>query len=151
MILPKFSLTQDISLGALLSDMGMEDLFVSGVADLSGMNGQRDLVVTEVVHKAFVDVNEEGTEAAGATGVIVGLTSIRDSPVFTADHPFVFFIREKASGSIIFLGRLSMPPGDTPAVGAFGQDFNVDAATSFAPSWIAITCALLWSAMQIRN
>ena len=146
--IPKFKLTQDISLKAILSGMGMEDLFNGGVADLSGMSGQKDLYVTEVVHKAYVDVNEEGTEAAGATGVIVGLTSVREVPMFTADHPFLFFIREKPSGSILFLGRLTKSPSETAAVGAFGRGSDVDTAASVVPSWIALVFALMLTVMR---
>jgi serpin B len=67
-------------------------------------------MITSVFHKAFVDVHEEGTEAAAATGVMVGVTSMPPPPeIFRADHPFLFLIREKATGSILFMGRLSKP------------------------------------------
>jgi serpin B len=62
-----------------------------------------------VIHKAYVDVNEEGAEAAAATGGVVGLTAFRPSPVFRADHPFLFMIRDNHSGSILFLGRVVDP------------------------------------------
>jgi serpin B len=71
------------------------------------MTGQPDIFIDEVVHKAFVEVNEEGTEAAAATGVIMRATSM---PVqFTADRPFVFLIREKSTGAILFIGRVADP------------------------------------------
>jgi serpin B len=69
----------------------------------------KDLFVPAVVHKASVDVNEEGTEAAAATGVVIVRESVRMTPVFRADHPFVFLIRDRRSGSILFLGRVTDP------------------------------------------
>ena len=74
------------------------------------MTGNRDLFISAVVHKAYVDVNEEGTEAAAATGVTMKLTSIREPlPVFRANHPFIFLIRDNQTGSILFLGRTANP------------------------------------------
>ena len=77
------------------------------------MTGERDLYLSAVLHKAFVDVNEEGTEAAAATGIIMRPLAIRVSPtkpaVFRADHPFVFVIRDNRDGAILFLGRLADP------------------------------------------
>jgi serpin B len=72
------------------------------------MIGKKELYITAVVHKAFVDVNEQGTEAA-ATGVVVGITSVQITPTFRADHPFVFLIRDNQTGSILFLGRVANP------------------------------------------
>ena len=107
---PKFEMTSQFSLAEVLKSMGMTDAF-SGTADFSGMNGKRDLFISAVIHKAYVDVNEEGTEAAAATGVVVGLTAVRPEkiPVFRADHPFLFLIRDNCSGSILFIGRLVNP------------------------------------------
>jgi serpin B len=110
--LPKFTMTEQFQLGRALAAMGMARAF-SPAADFSGMNGKsHDLYLTEAVHKAFVDVNEEGTEAAAATGIAVGLTAAapRPKPVFRADHPFVFLIRDRRSGSVLLLGRLVQPP-----------------------------------------
>jgi serpin B len=93
--------------------MGMRDAFNDHEADFSGMDGARDLYLSAVVHKAFVDVNEEGTEAAAATGAVVAMRAVvrpKPIPTFRADHPFIFLIRENASGSILFLGRLAEPP-----------------------------------------
>ncbi len=108
--LPKFKTTAQFSLGETLDTMGMTDAF-SDHANFSGMDGDRDLYISAVIHKAYVDVNEEGTEAAAATAVGVALTSAmpRPSPVFRADHPFIFLIRDTQSGSILFLGRLADP------------------------------------------
>ena len=89
--------------------MGMKDAF--GDADFSGMTGERDLYISEVLHKAFVEVNEEGTEAAAATAVIMTrMSMVEMGPIiFKADHPFIFLIRDNDSGSILFLGRVIDP------------------------------------------
>ena len=107
---PKFKMTCQFSLADVLRQMGMKDAF-SGAADFSGMNGKRDLFISAVIHKAYVDVNEEGTEAAAATAVVVGITAVRPEkiPVFRADHPFLFLIRDNKSGSILFIGRTMNP------------------------------------------
>ncbi|XP_049571382.1 leukocyte elastase inhibitor-like isoform X2 [Orcinus orca] len=107
--LPRFKLEESYELSTLLASLGMQDLF-SGKADLSGISGARGLSVSKVVHKSFVEVNEEGTEAAAATSVaIVHLSMPLTEEYFTADHPFIFFIRHNPSTSILFLGRLSSP------------------------------------------
>jgi len=108
---PKFKMTSQFRLAEVLKSMGMTDAFVPDVADFSGMNGKRDLFISAVIHKAYVDVNEEGTEAAAATAVIVGVTSVGPTriPVFRADHPFLFLIRDNHSGSILFIGRVMNP------------------------------------------
>ncbi|MCK5218704.1 serpin family protein, partial [bacterium] len=106
--LPRFKLTSEFGLGKTLAAMGMPNAFRS--ADFSGIDGTKKLEISAILHKAFIDVNEEGTEAAAATSVMVGITSVRPSPpVFRADHPFVFLIRENRSGSILFLGRIVNP------------------------------------------
>jgi serpin B len=107
---PKFKMTSRFSLAQVLQSMGMTDAF-SDKADFSGMTGSRDLFISAVVHQAYVDVNEEGTEAAAATGVTMRLTSVGPdtTPVFRADHPFLFLIRDKTTGSILFLGRVMNP------------------------------------------
>jgi len=107
--LPKFKMTAEFNLGDALKKLGMTDAFSQGKADFSGMDGTRNLYIYAVVHKAFVDVNEEGTEAAAATGVVIRTRSAPRYPRFRADHPFLFLIRDKATGSILFLGRYSTP------------------------------------------
>lgn len=104
--LPKFKTTCEFDLSAVLIEMGMEHAF-SG-ADFSGMTGRKDLFISKVVHKAFVDVNEEGTEAAAATAVIIDKAFHR-LLAFRADHPFLFLIRENETGSILFVGRIMDP------------------------------------------
>jgi serpin B len=112
-LLPKFKLTCEFSLQRTLAEMGMTDAFKLGKADFSGMDGSRDLFVSAVLHKAFVDVNEEGTEAAAATGVVMGRGRGDSQPpppiMFRADHPFVFLIQEKQNGGILFMGRVTDP------------------------------------------
>lgn len=110
--LPKFKTTGAFSLAPTLAKMGMPSAFNPKAADFSGMNGKRDLLLSEVVHKSYVDVNEEGTEAAAATGVVITRTSASQPPppvVFRADHPFIFLIRDMRQGSILFLGRVLDP------------------------------------------
>jgi len=110
--LPKFKMTEEISLPTVLSRMGMPLAF-SGQADFSAMNdGKEPLFITAAYHKAYVDVNEKGTEAAAATGIAVGRAALpRQIPTFKADHPFVFVIRDNHSGSVLFMGRVVNPNG----------------------------------------
>jgi len=110
--IPRFKMTHKFSMGDVLQSMGMTNAF-SAQADFSGMTGRRDLFISAVVHQAYVDVNEEGTEAAAATGVTMKLTSMAPGkvPVFRADHPFLFLIRDVHSGSLLFLGRTMDPKG----------------------------------------
>ncbi len=106
--MPKFTLEYEIKLNEVLEALGMGVAFVPYVADFSGMCcAPGDLYIDEVKHKTFVDVNEEGTEAAAVTSVSVGLTSAPMS--FTVDRPFVFVIREKFSGTILFMGKVVDP------------------------------------------
>jgi serpin B len=105
--LPKFKTSSAFDLSRKLQVMGMPDAFSD--ADFSGMDGMKWLFIAAVLHKAFVDVNEEGTEAAAATAVIMS----RAAPIlpdnFRADHPFVFLIRDNVTRSILFLGRVVNP------------------------------------------
>ena len=107
--LPKFKSTTTILLAETLQAMGMTDAFALPPADFSGMTGKKDLFISQVIHKAFVDVNETGTEAAAATAVIMEGGEAPRPLVFAADHPFIFLIRDNKSGSILFLGRVMDP------------------------------------------
>jgi serpin B len=110
--MPKFKVTQQFELGSTLSAMGMPQAFTSR-ADFSGMTGHRDFAISEVIHKAYIDVNEEGTEAAAATAVTMRAMAMparqAPPPVFRADHPFIFMIRDNRSASILFMGRMADP------------------------------------------
>jgi serpin B len=107
---PKFKFTREFELNKTLSAMGMPLAF-SDKADFSGMDGTKELYISNVIHKAFVDVHEKGTEAAAATAVVVAAKSAPPvaQQVFKADHPFVFVIRDNGTGSILFLGRVTNP------------------------------------------
>jgi serpin B len=107
--MPQFEFDSEFSLKDTLADMGMPIAFTGG-ADFSGMTGNRELAISDVVHKAFVAVDEAGTEAAAATAVIMRLTALPDPPVeVTIDRPFIFLIRDIDTGTILFLGRVINP------------------------------------------
>jgi len=106
--LPKFEFDTKYFMAKTLSDMGMPTAFGAG-ADFSGMNGVRSLFIDQVIHQAFVKVDEEGTEAAGATAVIMQKTAVLQRKIFNADHPFIFVIQEEDTGNILFLGRVVDP------------------------------------------
>ncbi|NWU91201.1 ILEUB inhibitor, partial [Upupa epops] len=106
--LPKFKLEESYDLRSDLTALGLVDVFDSGKADLSAMSEACDLFLSKIVHKAFIEVNEEGTEAAAATAGIAVLCMAMEEN-FTADHPFLFFICHKPTQSILFLGRYASP------------------------------------------
>ena len=121
-ILPKFSFSQNIDLKVYLQAMGMTNVFDQSAADLSGIGtGSGNLYVDFVQHMAIIKVNEQGTEASAATAVVVcPARPRRDTPVsFDVDRPFVFILREKRCGSILFMGRLTTP-GSTCVPGPRG-------------------------------
>ncbi|MCA9636465.1 MAG: serpin family protein, partial [Myxococcales bacterium] len=106
--IPRFNVESSFLLGQVLKGMGMGTAFAG--ADFSGMNGRQDLQISEVVHKAFVEVNEEGSEAAAATGVVMTRSAVVGPPArFVADHPFLFAIRDRQSEAVLFVGRLVNP------------------------------------------
>jgi serpin B len=110
--LPKFRAESEFSLRKELSAMGMPTPFTSR-ADFSGIDPKGGLAISEVVHKAFVDVSEQGTEAAAATGITIQRRALRkpeQAVVFSADHPFIFLIRDTRTGIVLFIGRLMKPP-----------------------------------------
>ena len=110
--LPKLKMTQQFELQGTLGAMGMQDAF-DARADFSGMTGKRDFVISAAIHKAYIDVNEEGTEAAAATGIRMmrpTMVRVQTPPIiFLADHPFIFLIRDNRSGGILFIGRVADP------------------------------------------
>ena len=103
--IPKFKLEPRYSMRDTLMEMGMPSAFTT--ADFSGM-ARGELWIGNVIHQAFIEVNEEGTEAAGATAVIVSRL-VQTTPIFRADHPYIFIIQQKDTGNILFLGRVSDP------------------------------------------
>lgn len=107
--LPRFKLEEKYSLKPILCSLGMADAFNEGKADFSGMSSSKDLYLSEVVHKSFVEVNEEGTEAAAATAAVMMMRCAMIVPRFTADHPFLFLIRHNLSGCILFFGKFCSP------------------------------------------
>lgn len=106
--LPRFKLEQAVGLNKILAAMGIEDLFVPSKCDLTGISATKDLVVSDVVHKAFVEVNEEGTEAAAATAVKLNRCSLSLSlpTKFTVNHPFMFLIRSRDPDIVLFVGSV---------------------------------------------
>jgi len=111
--LPQFTATCDLTLNKVLTDLGMGVAFQPSRADFSGISGQADLYLSEVIHKTYVAVDEEGTEAAAVTGVGIRLTSIGPNEfTITFDRPFLFAIREQNTGSLVFLGRIMNPSAD---------------------------------------
>jgi serpin B len=109
--IPKFKFTtSSTSLKDILESLGMAAPF-SDAADFSGIDGTRDLFIQDAIHKAFVAVDERGTEAAAATAVIIGRTSVPVDPplYFTADRPFIFLIRDNTTGAVLFMGKLANP------------------------------------------
>lgn len=107
--LPKFRTTAEFRLNKVLQDLGMHDAFDDTKADFTGLASMKGLCITAVVHKAFIDVNEAGTEAAAATAVAIGLRSLPQPATFHADHPFVYLIRDNRTGSVLFMGRVVNP------------------------------------------
>ncbi len=112
--LPKFTLETKYFLSKTLREMGMTEAFQSGEADFTGISPTDELYIDAVIHQAFVEVAEYGTEAAAATAVVVVAKSApaKERPrIFNADHPFIFMIREKTTGHILFMGRVMHPGG----------------------------------------
>uniref|UniRef100_A0A2R8MAX9 Serpin family B member 9 n=2 Tax=Callithrix jacchus TaxID=9483 RepID=A0A2R8MAX9_CALJA len=108
--LPKFKLQEDYDMASVLPRLGMVDAFQRGKADLSAMSAERDLCLSKFVHKTFVEVNEEGTEAVAASDMLVEAECGKESGLrFCADHPFLFFIRHNRANNLLFCGRFSSP------------------------------------------
>lgn len=106
---PKFKTTQSFNLNDVLKSLGMKEAFTR-TANFFNMEPRKELFISDVVHKAFVEVDEKGTEAAAATAVVMELASMpMNVQVFKADHPFIFIIRERTTDSVLFMGRLANP------------------------------------------
>ncbi|XP_019800767.1 serpin B6 isoform X2 [Delphinus delphis] len=107
--LPRFKLRESYDLEGVLRALGVTDAFEGARADFSAMSAQSNLCLSRVVHKAFVEVDEQGTEAAAATAAVLMLRCARITPRFCADHPFLFFIQHSKTRGLLFCGRLSCP------------------------------------------
>jgi serpin B len=109
LVLPRFKVDSNVSLIDVLASLGMKQAFTPS-ADFSAITSE-PLSISAVVHRALVEVDEEGTEAAAATGIVAVTSALvdRPKPVFRADHPFVFAIRNTTTGDILFMGRLMTP------------------------------------------
>ena len=115
--LPRFKFETRYQLERWLSAMGAPDAFNMGKADFSGISGKRDFCISHVIHQAMIEVNEEGSEAAAATAIVMapqGPMMPVPTPTFRADRPFIFMIVHKPTDSILFMGRVSNPPAATP-------------------------------------
>ncbi|CAH1773881.1 unnamed protein product [Owenia fusiformis] len=140
--LPKFEIAQKFDLRSNMAALGMADLFSNTKANLNGISEGANLFVSALAHKAYVIVNEEGTEAAASTGAEVSLTSVQFPVAFKADHPFMFFVREKSSGSIVFVGRILGQP-DTDAVFGGGFEGGEETKDNMATATVAsMTCVI---------
>jgi serpin B len=110
--IPKVHMTADINLCKTLTDMGMTNAFIDRKADFSGMDGTHELFIDKILHKAYVDINEKGTEAAATTSVCISAGDVWRTArraTFRADHPFIVLIQENQTGSILFMGRVTNP------------------------------------------
>nr|MDO8109877.1 serpin family protein [Candidatus Sigynarchaeota archaeon] len=118
--LPRFKLDSTFDLEKTLQAMGMMLPFQPLVADFSGITGPPGVVISKLIHKAFVDVNEEGTEAAAATAILVLPSGApgkpQPPPEFKADHPFIFIIKDTSTNAILFIGHVALPPPATASV-----------------------------------
>ena len=149
--LPRFTLGSSFNLNDTLTVMGMPDAFDWRVADFSGIDGMRDLYITFVVHKAWAEVNEAGTQAAAATVIGIGNTVVPGPPpIFRADHPFIFFIRDTQTGSILFLGRVVNPNASaTPR--AMPQLTGMRSGNTLIISWPSSTNWTLQQSPDLTN
>jgi serpin B len=107
--MPKFGYVSKFDVSNALAGLGMTDAFDPGTADFSGMDGFRDLFISKAIHQAFISVDENGTEAAAATAIVMSYTSIHDPLQVTVNRPFIYLIRDKQTGAILFLGRVINP------------------------------------------
>jgi len=107
--LPKFKSSSEFELSKILTGMGMPSAFSLSSADFSGMTGRKNIFINKLIHKDFLDVNEEGTEAAVVTAARTDLITAKRPQTFLADHPFVFLIHDRQTGSILFIGRIIDP------------------------------------------
>jgi serpin B len=110
---PRFKVESEFGLNEAVASLGAGRAFIPGAADFSMMNGRDDLFISAAVHRAFIEVDEDGTEAAASTAVAVSRTSAMlnesEPVIFRADHPFIFTVQDEVSGAVIFIGRVARP------------------------------------------
>jgi serpin B len=106
--MPKFEYSSQFSVKDALQAMGMTDAF-SMAADFSGIDGTYDLFIEDVVHKAFVSVDEAGTEAAAASAVVINLKGVMEQAEVNLDHPFIYLIRDIQTNTVLFIGSVVNP------------------------------------------
>lgn len=147
---PKFTIDQDVSLKQFLQMLGINDLFDPQKSDLSGI-AAGPLVIADAIHKAFVAVDEAGTEAAAATALIaVGSSLPVEPPIqFVVDHPFIFLIVEKKSQSVLFLGHLSHQPKGKESIGSFGATAEKQTSSSANYRGNGQLLMVIWSLMVV--
>jgi serpin B len=107
--MPRFRIESEFDLKNTLKSLGMTDAFISTAADFSGIDEETDLFVSRVVHKTFVSVDEDGTEAAGATAGLLAAGAPHNRAAFKMDHPFIFLVRDNPTGTVLFMGRMMNP------------------------------------------
>jgi serpin B len=112
--MPKFTFKDGFDLGAIMQALGVTAAFEPGVANLSGIDGRMDLYVQDAVHQAWITVDEQGAEAAAATGIAVGGNAVEAPPSLIADHSFAYGIYDSVTGSVLFLGRMVDPSQAQP-------------------------------------
>ena len=106
---PKFKIESTHDLEDPLKKIGLEHMFDANKADFSGMTGNKDLYVSKVIQKAFIEVNEEGAEASAAAGAAMAAKGFKSDPLFICDHPFLFMIQDNLTGMILFAGKVTNP------------------------------------------
>jgi len=110
MSIPKFKFKSKNFLSKELSELGMPTAFKFSGADFSGITNNKDLFINEVIHQAFIENNEKGTEAGAATAIIMEVgVAYKEPKIFNVNHPFMFIIQEKSTQNILFLGRINDP------------------------------------------
>lgn len=139
LILPKFKISSDLDLKSTLMDLGVKDMFDESAADFSGITGRPNIYVSDALHKAYVEVNEEGTEAAASTGISFVPTSIAPETHVKVDRPFLMILKEHSTGAVLFIGRLMVPTGAEELVETL-QDGNTSAG---GRSQGGVTCWIL--------
>ncbi len=110
--MPRFKFSWELALKDILTQMGMKQAFGSGIANFGGISNDMDLYISSVIHKTYIDVNENGTEAAAVTAVLVVTTGMGEPDLrkyFTVNRPFLFAITEKTTGAILFVGEVTNP------------------------------------------